>query len=195
MQPLTPQERRELLRVARESIGAAFGLCAEPSLRLDAPALTSPGAAFVTLHTGSNLRGCVGQVLPREPLHVTVRQMASAALDDSRFRRLHRGEWEALSIEISRLGELVPVEADQIEPGRHGLYVVRGLNRGLLLPQVATRYGWDRIRFLEETCRKAGLPPDAWRDSDTQVFAFEAEVFSDGEDPEPGTPTPERPSP
>lgn len=188
MDPLTEEERRELLRVARESIGAAFGLCAQPTLAVGAPALLSPGAAFVTLHTGPNLRGCVGSVFPREPLHVTVRQMATAALDDSRFRRLGTNEWRDLTIEISRLGPLTPVRPEEIEPGRHGLYVVRGLNRGLLLPQVAARYGWNTIQFLEETCRKAGLPPDAWRDDETQVFAFEAEVFSEADEAQTGDP-------
>jgi hypothetical protein len=103
----------------------------------------------------------------------------AAASSDPRFSRVTAAEWPAVDLEISVLGALEPVdEVTTIEIGRHGLIVEHGRRRGLLLPQVATEWGWDRETFLAHTCRKAGLPPDAWRKG-AQVFRFEADVFAD----------------
>lgn len=93
---------------------------------------------------------------------------------------MQASELPDLEIEISVLSPLRLIKnPDEIEVGQHGLYIVRGINRGLLLPQVATQYHWDRLTFLEQTCNKAGLPPDAWKDPHTQIYSFSAEVFAD----------------
>jgi len=103
-----------------------------------------------------------------------------AALEDSRFVSVTRDEVDGLSIEISVLTPFHRInDVNEIEVGKHGLYIVRGASRGLLLPQVATQYGWDRTRFLEHTCIKSGLPESAWRDPQTVIYTFEAEVFSE----------------
>jgi len=177
---LSDPERRELLRLARESIGAVLDVNKQPTLQLETPALTTIGGAFVTLELRGNLRGCVGTVNPRDPLHLTVASMAkAAAFEDMRFPALERKEFDKISIEISRLTPTHPVRPDQVVPGRHGLLISQGSTRGLLLPQVAERYGWDRERFLRETCRKGGLAPDAWEDAKTEILVFEAEVFGE----------------
>jgi AmmeMemoRadiSam system protein A len=177
---LTDAERHELLRIARASIGATLGVNPEPSLELSTPTLLAVGGAFVTLELRGTLRGCVGTASPRDPLHLTVRAMAkAAAFEDPRFPNLRRDEFEAIAIEISRMTPIRPVRPDEVMPGRHGILISRGPARGLLLPQVARRYGWDRERFLRETCRKAGLPADAWMDPETEILVFEAEVFGE----------------
>jgi len=110
-----------------------------------------------------------------------VREMApAAAFQDPRFKPLQADELPGLEIEISVLSPLRLIKStDEIEVGKHGLYIVRGMNRGLLLPQVATEYHWDRLTFLEQTCQKAGLPPDAWKDPRTQIYVFRADIFGD----------------
>ena len=137
--------------------------------------------AFVSLHRRGQLRGCIGYIEAVKPLLQTVREMApAAAFQDPRFRPLQADELADLEIEISVLTPLKLIKStDEIEVGRDGLYIVRGLNRGLLLPQVATQYHWDRQTFLEQTCNKAGLPGDAWKDPGTQIFIFRAEIFAD----------------
>lgn len=178
--PLAPDERRELLRLARSAIGAEFALSEAPALRLERPVLMRPSGAFVTLHTCAELRGCVGTIEPRKPLYSVVITMArSAAFEDPRFAPLTREDWPHLHVEISRLGPLHLATPESVEPGRHGVYVVRGPARGLLLPQVATRESWDSTRLLQATCRKAGLPTDSWKMQGTEIYVFEAEVFED----------------
>jgi len=140
------------------------------------------GAAFVTLKRGDELRGCVGVLSATKPLVHTVGEMAlSAALSDPRFPPVAASELDDLTIEISVLSPPQPIRPEQIEVGVHGLVVVRGLNRGVLLPQVATENNWDRETFLAHTCLKAGLPEDAWRDPQTSILAFAAQVFGEKE--------------
>lgn len=140
-----------------------------------------PRGAFVTLSTLSDdLRGCIGTILPVGPLDATVARMAvAAAVEDPRFLPVTPQELPALRIEISALTVPEPADAERIEVGRHGLIVTRGSRKGLLLPQVASEWGWDRVEFLAQTCRKAGLPADAWRDSQTLLEWFEAEVWGE----------------
>lgn len=177
---LTEAERRELLRLARAAIGAALGLNREPVLQLSTPTLLAVGGAFVTLEIYGNLRGCIGTVSPRDPLYATVLAMAkAAAFEDPRFPALRKDEFDQVTIEISCLTPTRVVRPEDVRPGRDGILLSRGAARGLLLPQVAIRYGWDRVRFLEETCRKAGLPRDAWMDPRTEIRVFEAEVFGE----------------
>ena len=138
--------------------------------------------AFVTLHSSSgDLRGCIGTILPIGPLDETVVRMAvAAAVEDPRFDCVTLPELPSLSIEISALTVPDRAEVESIRVGRHGLIISRGSRKGLLLPQVAPEWGWNRLQFLDQTCKKAGLPAGAWRDPDTIVEWFEAEVWREG---------------
>lgn len=183
MSPLPSDDRRALLALARQAITAAVSKEPAPAL----PALAAdpgPCGAFVSLHIGGRLRGCIGMIESPGPLAETVaRCAAAAALEDPRFDPVTPSEVPELEIEVSVLSPLRAARADEVEPGTHGLRIRRGYASGLLLPQVATRYHWSRERFLEETCHKAGLPPDAWRQPDTRIEVFTAEVFAETEFP------------
>lgn len=134
---------------------------------------------FVTLHVRGRLQGCIGMTEPSESLgEAVVRCAVSAALEDPRFSPMKEPQLEEMSIEISLLSPLEPILPEAIEIGRHGLLIVNHAQRGLLLPKVATEHGLSREQFLEETCRKAGLPRQAWKDSETRIFRFTCEVFS-----------------
>ncbi|MBI5518726.1 MAG: AmmeMemoRadiSam system protein A [Desulfovibrio sp.] len=135
--------------------------------------------AFVTLKRQGNLRGCIGNIIGQGPLFQTVWNMArAAAFEDPRFQPLGPGELADLDIEISILGPVLPCpDPELVEVGRHGLIVRQGMRQGLLLPQVPVEWGWDRLQFLAQTCRKAGLPAQAWKNPDTQLYWFEAVVF------------------
>jgi AmmeMemoRadiSam system protein A len=137
--------------------------------------------AFVTLTLHGQLRGCIGFVIAERPLLDTVREAArAAAFQDPRFTPLRGAELPEVHLEISVLGEPRRVRSlEEIRVGEHGLIVRRGFRSGLLLPQVATEYGWDRDTFLCHTCVKAGLPRDSWRDPDTEIQLFGAEVFGE----------------
>jgi AmmeMemoRadiSam system protein A len=180
MSRLSNDDCRALLDLARRAILSAV---VEKRI-LDFPpyaiSLTETAGAFVALHRDGQLRGCVGQVESPDPLAETiVRAAINAALHDPRFPSVGTDEVGSLEIEISVLSPPAPIAPDAILLGRHGLLIVNGENRGLLLPQVATERRWSSQRFLEETCAKAGLPRDAWREPSTRVLAFAAEVFSD----------------
>ncbi len=134
------------------------------------------------MHQRGRLCGCIGQVVPSDSLAVTVARCAvGAAAKDPRFRPVCPEELAELEIELSVLSPLQPIEPEAVEAGQHGLMVVRDYHRGVLLPQVATEHRWTRERLLEETCRKAGLPPDAWKEPGTQILAFTAEIFSEAD--------------
>ncbi len=183
MSPLSPEASRYLLQLARRTLEARFR---DQPLDLETlraslpdPSLAEPSGAFVTLHRRGCLRGCIGFIQATKPLYEAVMEAAlAAAFQDPRFPPLEFAELAEVEIEISRLSSCAPIRPEDVEPGRHGLIVSQGSLRGLLLPQVAREYGWDRERFLEETCRKAGLPPDAWR-TGARLEAFTAEVFSE----------------
>lgn len=182
---LTADDRRLLLEHARAAVLSNVndgedtddGDGASPG----GPALAAPGAAFVTLHVGGNLRGCIGTLERRRSLWSVVGDMAAAAATrDSRFPPIDAADLRAMTVEISVLTpDVVIHRPEEIEIGRHGLDVRRGGARGLLLPQVAVEHGFDRETFLSATCRKAGLPANAWRDADTEIRVFEADVFGD----------------
>jgi AmmeMemoRadiSam system protein A len=177
---LDPGARRELLDLARRTLEAHLAGRELPRREPDNPLLREPRGAFVSLHRGTELRGCIGSILPAEPLHETIRRCAvSAAEADPRFPPVRLAEIGDIEIEISVLSPLRRIDPVRVEVGTHGLVVSRSGNRGLLLPQVATEQGWDRETFLAHTCRKAGLAPNAWRDPGTSVEAFTAEVFSE----------------
>lgn len=173
-------DREELLRIARRALEVA--LLARPRpVHVPRPALHRPRGAFVSLHDREGeLRGCVGQTRAERPLHEAVARLAvAAATEDGRFARVTGADLEGLVIEISALGPLLPVRAEEVEVGRHGLLLRVASRSGLLLPQVAVMHGWDREEFLARTAWKAGLPEDAWRQEAAQIFAFTAEVFGE----------------
>jgi AmmeMemoRadiSam system protein A len=177
---LTPDEQqylKELVRLAITSQLTGQGPVAPP----EPPTGLLKGelGAFVTLKRNGHLRGCIGNLIGSGPLFQTVWNMAqAAAFQDPRFNPLTPAEMDGLGIEISILGPLEPCPDPQlVEIGRHGLIVRRGANQGLLLPQVPLEWGWDREQFLAQTCRKAGLPANAWREPGTELYWFEAVVF------------------
>jgi uncharacterized protein len=173
--------RQTLLRIAHESILSAFADRALPTAP-PFPCLSEPRGAFSTLYLHGSLRGCVGYAMPVVPLYLAVAETArAAAFDDSRFSPVTKQEAAELDISLSVLSRLVPIQPDEVEVGRHGLVISFGSYRGLLLPQVPVECGWDRETFLGQTCRKAGLPSDAWRKG-AALEAFTAEVFGDGKD-------------
>ncbi len=171
----------ELLDLARMTLRSYLGTGEVPAYEVRDPALLAPAAAFVSLHQGAELRGCIGLLSGDVDLYRTVQRcVISAALEDARFRPVTMAELPGLTIEISVLGAPKPIQdMNLIEVGRHGLIVTLGGARGLLLPQVATQYGWDREMFLAQTCRKAGLSAQAWRQPKAVIQIFDAQVFSD----------------
>ncbi len=181
---LNRDQRKKLLDIARSTIKAVLlGKRAEIDESALDDLLKTPSGVFVTLRTRrGELRGCIGSLHPVAPLYRAVESSAiNAAFHDPRFDPVTAEELGALEIEISVMGPIESVAGpDEIMVGRDGLIVSRGRNAGLLLPQVATEYGWDRDTFLRQTCVKAGLPPDSWRAADCRLEKFEAEVF--GED-------------
>jgi len=180
---LTDADRAVLLDLAKRSIRAAVTGCPPPRPSDASPHLLEPRGAFVTIHRGEDLRGCIGQLYAVRSLADTVISMArAAATGDPRFEPMCPDELDDAQIEISVLSPLRPVVApEEIVVGRHGIMITGRGRRGVLLPQVATEHGWDRETFLSHTCLKAGLPPNAWRDCDVEIEAFTADVFGDDE--------------
>ncbi len=178
---LSEAARKELLALARTSLEGYFATGKMPKYTPLNPDLQEYSGAFVSLHRGDELRGCIGMIIAEQELYRVVQHCAlSAALEDSRFVPVTADELPALTIEISVLTPMQRVEdANTVEVGRHGLYITRGMHRGLLLPQVATEYRWDRETFLAQTCRKAGLHSTAWHEPGTAIHSFEAQVFSE----------------
>lgn len=180
---LNPEQRQQLLTIARDAIAAVLaGRRPEVNPAGFDEDLRRPSGAFVSLHTkDGELRGCIGSIYPMAPLCEAVSSSAvNAAFRDPRFFPLNQDELANVEIEISVMGPLEPVnDAGEIEVGRDGLIVSRGRQAGLLLPQVATDFGWDRETFLRQTCVKAGLPPDSWRSPECRIERFAAEVFSE----------------
>lgn len=180
MSPLTGADQQLLLRVARRALEEKIQRQSLPPEAMPA-SLEQPGGAFVTLHKSSLLRGCVGRIESSSPLYQTVYESAlSAALNDPRFDPVVSEEVPQLRIEISALSPLADIHPEEIRVGVHGLLISQGSRHGLLLPQVAAEWRWDRAKFLEQTCLKAGLPPDAWTRG-ARIRAFTAQVFSESE--------------
>jgi AmmeMemoRadiSam system protein A len=177
---LSDEDRRALLALARRTILETLSSLSLPDLPAALGRLADPAGAFVTLRCNGRLRGCIGRTDPGQSLAETVAQCAiTAALQDPRFGPLTMEEMAGLEIEISVISELRPASPEEIQRGIHGIVVNRGASRGLLLPQVALEHGWSTAQLLEAACRKAGLERGAWRDSESQLFTFTAEVFSD----------------
>jgi len=178
---LTKEEREELREIARKAIEARLTSGASVSRGVETASrkLKEPRGAFVTLYRKGELRGCIGQIVPRMPLGEAVAAMAQeAAFRDPRFTPVRPEELDDLKIEISVLTPLQKIDStDEIEVGKHGIVIVRDRSMGLLLPQVATEYNWDRNEFLEHCCLKAGLPRNTWKDKETEIYIFSADVF------------------
>ena len=184
---LSSEARRQLLALARGAIAAHFRGEQPPRLASDrAETFGQPRALFVTLRRDGQLRGCIGTLAPEGDLGRTVPRFAlRAAFEDPRFPGLTAEELPGCSIEISVLNPPRPVERpEDIVLGRDGLIIELGGRRGLLLPQVATEWDFDRAAFLAEVSRKAGLPPDAWQLPSARLWSFQAEVFAEGEEGE-----------
>jgi AmmeMemoRadiSam system protein B/AmmeMemoRadiSam system protein A len=176
---LNDEEKKTLHEIAHTVIwDKALGK-EVPAFKITSERLKELRGAFVTIEKRGMLRGCIGHIKGTKPLYITVEEMAAAAaFDDPRFPPITKEELKDLSIEISVLTPFKQItDVKEIEVGKHGIYMERGFYSGLLLPQVATEYGWDRNTFLEQTCRKAGLPPDAWKDKDTKIYIFSADIF------------------
>jgi AmmeMemoRadiSam system protein A len=173
-------DRRLLLQLARDAMTAHVSGQPVPAPELTG-VLAEPGGAFVSLHLHGDLRGCIGHIEANEPLGRVIPRCAVAACStDPRFPAVKAAELSGLDLELSLLGPLEPIAGPgDFEIGRHGLVVEQGWHRGLLLPQVATEWNWDRDTFLAQTCHKAGLAVDAWKKG-AKIWRFEAEVFGEG---------------
>ena len=185
MSEVSAGARRHLLALARRAIEAQ--ITGEPSPEEDLgdlrPELERRCGAFVTLTRGDGtLRGCVGMPEPQYRLDQAVARAAvAAAVHDRRFEPVEQAELSGLRLHVSVLGALLPIAPGEVEVGIHGLVVRCDGRNGLLLPQVAADRGWDRERFLDETCRKAGLAAGTWRRPECELLAFTATVFGEEE--------------
>src|SRR5215510_1238329 len=177
---LTEPDQHLLLQIARQAVASYLGGRSPLFTEVLQGALSEIRGVFVSLHKSAELRGCIGNIHAASPLYRTVAECAiAAAVGDPRFMPLTAAELPAVEFEISVLSPLERVHhIRNIEIGKHGLLISKKKGRGLLLPQVATAYGWSRERFLEETCRKAGLKPDDWK-QDATIESFSAVVFSE----------------
>lgn len=179
MSPLSEADQQVLLEVARRTLEESVRGRRLPEFHGLSAVLEEYRGAFVTLRRARHLRGCIGVVEAYQPLYRTVVDCAvSAALRDPRFQPVTPEELPEVRAEISVLSPLADVAVGEIEVGRHGLLVSQGDQRGVLLPQVAVEWNWDREQFLAETCRKAGLPKDAWKRG-ARIQAFKVQVFGE----------------
>jgi len=178
---LDDRQRELLLKIAREAVENAVSGSPPGQYSIDDPVLNTECGAFVTIHNTGNLRGCIGNITAATPLWMTVMNMAvEASTGDPRFPPVTPGELEDIDIEISALSPLWKIkDIKEIEVGKHGILIKKGFNQGLLLPQVATENGFDRISFLEHTCLKAGLARNCYRDGDCEIHIFSATVFGE----------------
>jgi AmmeMemoRadiSam system protein A len=185
MSLLRSSDKQTLLEIARQAVARAVAGDkgpAEVPIREPLPEPTACAGAFVTLRTRGRLRGCIGQISSGLPLTEVVSYCArAAALEDPRFAPMRAEDLSAMDIEISVLTPPEEILPEAIQAGQHGLIVSRGRQRGVLLPHVATEFGWPALRFLEETCLKAGLERDAWKNPETKIQSFTAEVFTEPE--------------
>ncbi|MEW6375687.1 MAG: AmmeMemoRadiSam system protein B [Thermodesulfobacteriota bacterium] len=176
---LGEQDKKMLHHIAKTVIENKVRGKPVPEFKVESHILKENRGAFVTIHKKGQLRGCIGYIEGHGPLHKTIEEMAeAAAFRDPRFNPVKEKELSELELEISVLTPLKKItDINEIEVGKHGIYIKKGWSSGLLLPQVATEYGWDRQTFLEHTCQKAGLPSNAWKDKSTEIYIFSADIF------------------
>ena len=176
---LNEEEKKTLHHIAKTVIENKTRGKPVPDFKIESPILKENRGAFVTIQKRGQLRGCIGYIEGHGPLHKTIEKMAeAAAFNDPRFTPVKEKELPELDIEISVLTPLKRItDVNEIQVGKHGIYIKKGWSSGLLLPQVATEYEWDRQTFLEHTCQKAGLPSNAWKEKDTEIYIFSADIF------------------
>jgi len=177
---LTIAEQNELLGIARAAILEKVETGTITKIETDSRALQAENGCFVTVKQNGHLRGCIGNFVSDKPLYKLVQEMAvAAAIQDPRFYPMKKPDLANFQLEISVLSPLKKISSiKDIVVGKHGIYIVKNANRGVLLPQVATEYGWDLETFLDHTCMKAGLPEKAWQ-KDCEIYIFSAQVFGD----------------
>jgi AmmeMemoRadiSam system protein A len=180
---LSREDKQRLLKIARSAIQSALEGKPLPVLEIKNGPLNRRSGVFVTLRIGEDLRGCIGYVEAVFPLAQAIQEVAvKAAMEDPRFMPLKLSDLNKITIEISVLSPLSDlVDINNIEIGKHGIVIDSGYRRGLLLPQVAAEYGWDRNQFLKHTALKAGLPPDAWRQKEVHLYTFTVEKFEESD--------------
>jgi AmmeMemoRadiSam system protein A len=176
---LSKTEAAKLLKIARNAITQQImnkSSDLEPSKERS---LNIHSGCFVTIKQNDNLRGCIGNFQSQQPLYQEVATMAvAAASQDPRFPPMNTEELDNFNLEITILSPLEKIEdTDKIEVGTHGIYIIKGFNRGVLLPQVATEYSWDRNTFLQQTCIKAGLPENSWQHQETEIYIFSGQII------------------
>jgi AmmeMemoRadiSam system protein A len=178
---LNNQEKETLLVLARSTLELWVREEGRPPLPDSTENLSVETGAFVTLHKKGELRGCIGRMVGNRPLIETIQEMViSASTQDTRFNPVNPDELSDIDIEISVLSPMKRIsDIGEIEVGKHGILLGKGWQQGVLLPQVATEWGWDRDKFLEQTCLKAGLGPDAWKDPETIIEIFSAQIFGE----------------
>ena len=178
---LSKEDKSLLLKIVRQTIDSYIYTKKIPKFDISNPLLLEKRGVFVSIKKAGELRGCIGIFISDKPLYLTVVDMAvSAASKDPRFIPLITSELSQISIEISCLTPLQSIKnISEIEVGRHGLYIIKDCYRGVLLPQVAIEYKWNREEFLQHTCIKAGLNPNCWQQEGVQIFIFEAEIFAE----------------
>jgi len=178
---LNAAQKKRLIEIARQTMEAYIKDGNITEFKEEDPALLRVQGAFVTLHKSGELRGCIGNIIGQEPLYLTVRDMAvESSTRDPRFPPVTASELKDIKIEISVLSEpKAVVKVDEITMGTHGVILKQGFRSAVYLPQVATETGWARDEFLSNLCRKAGLPPNAWKDKNTELLTFTAQVFNE----------------
>lgn len=178
---LTEKDASTLLSIARDAItNLVNGQAYLPPPR-EEKSLNGRSGCFVTIKQKGQLRGCIGNFQSERPLFLEIAEMAKAsASKDPRFHPMEKNELNDFTLEISVLSPLEKIDdVELIEVGTHGIYLEKNFSRGVLLPQVASEYGWDRTTFLKQTCQKAGLPIDAWQDADTDIYIFSAQIIKE----------------
>lgn len=177
---LTQAEKRQLLETAREAIVSFITTGSVQKREVAAENLQSHQGCFVSIKMNGKLRGCIGNFISDKPLIQLVQEMAvAAATKDPRFYPMKKQDLTDFTVEISVLSPLQKItDIEEIEVGTHGIYLERNFHRGVLLPQVATEYGWDRDTFLQQTALKAGMGRDDWKEN-TDIYIFSAQVFGE----------------
>jgi uncharacterized protein len=182
---MTDKQKKTLLEMARKVIETTVRNEPVSGFESEDQLFNEKRGCFVTIHNHGDLRGCIGQFQPSQPLIETIREMAIAATQDSRFTMnpITPAELNKIDIEISVLSPLEKTDDPlSLELGKHGIYIKHGWTSGCFLPQVATETGWSKEEFLSNCCGgKAGLSPDAWKQPDTEVFLFTAEIFGEND--------------
>jgi MEMO1 family protein len=177
--PLSEQQKRELLSLARKTVIEHVKNKRAPEPEIKDTRLLANGATFVTINRHHQLRGCIGNIQPIMPLYWSViRNAVAASSQDPRFPPMTPGELSEMEVEVTVLSPLEPLDdVKNIVIGMHGLYLIKGQQGGVFLPQVPVEQGWDLPTYLEQLCYKAGLPKDAWKDKNSQLFVFTADII------------------